>query len=276
MSERSATPPDRARSREATPDRPVLEVRDLVKDFGGVRALDSVSLTANGGEVTALVGENGAGKSTLIKCITGIHAPDRGEIRLDDEPVAWDGPFAARAAGVEAVYQDLALAENLDVAGNIFLGREERHGWSRAFMLRKRAMRTRAGEMLEEFGINVPSPRVEVGNLSGGQRQGVSIARATAWGARLVIMDEPTAALGVRESERVLELITELARRRLPVILISHNLEDVFAVSDRIWILRRGQLVASLRTSETSHEEVVSHITGLSASGLAQRGWAPE
>jgi simple sugar transport system ATP-binding protein len=242
---------------------PILELREVVKEFGGVRALDGVSVSVRPGEVTALVGENGAGKSTLIGCVAGNHRPDSGELLMAGAPVTFTSPFSAREAGIETVYQDLALAENLDVAANIFLGREERHGALRGFGLKKRAMRQRAAEMLQDMGVSVPAVGIEVRSLSGGQRQSVSIARATGWGAKLVMMDEPTAALGVRETERVLGLVKELATRGLGVLVISHNLDDVFAVSDQIWVLRRGALVAGRRTKETSHAEIVHDITGL-------------
>lgn len=243
----------------------VLEVRGLSKGFGGVRALDSVSMRVRAGQVTALVGENGAGKSTLIKCLAGAHQPDLGQILVEGHPITFTGPFGARDSGIETVHQDLALTENLDVTANIFLGREVRHAWYRGFALKKRAMRAQSEEMLANFGINVPSVRTEVRNLSGGQRQGVAIARATGWGTRVIIMDEPTAALGVHETQRVLELITELAEKRLGVLVVSHNLDEVLQISDHIWVLRRGKLVTGLAKRDTSHEELVQYITGLAA-----------
>lgn len=249
----------------------VLEVRNLSKAFGGVHALDDVSMAVRMGQVTALVGENGAGKSTLIKCLAGAHQPDVGEILVGGRPITFTGPFEARDAGIETVHQDLALTENLDVTANIFLGREERHAWYRGFALKKSAMRAQARDMLENFGVRVPSLRTEVRNLSGGQRQGVAIARATGWGTRVVVMDEPTAALGVHETRRVLGLITELAQKRLGVLVVSHNLNEVLEISDHIWVLRRGKLVAGLVKRDTSHEELVHHITGLAATDEGQQ-----
>lgn len=243
----------------------ILEARDLTKAFGGIQALHDVSLSIPVGQVTALVGENGAGKSTLIKCLSGVHKPDAGDILVDGQSVEFASPSEARGAGIETVHQDLALAENLDVSSNIFLGRELRHGWHRGFALKKREMHAQSNKMLKNFGIRLPSVKAKLRNLSGGQRQGVSIARATGWGTRLIVMDEPTAALGVNETQRVLEIITELAQKQLGVLVVSHSLNDVFEVSDRIWVLRQGKLVASPATRDTSHEEIIQYITGLAA-----------
>lgn len=249
----------------APPAPPVLEVRDLVKTFGGIHALDGVTLDAKPGSVTALVGENGAGKSTLIKCLVGVYQPDAGDILIDGVAQHFSGPFDARAAGLETVYQNLALAENLDVAANIFLGREARHGWAHLWALDKRFMWDKAREMLDDFGIHGLATKTEVRQLSGGQRQGVGIARATGWGTKAIIMDEPTAALGVRESQRVLDVVAGLAEKNLAVLLVSHNIPQVLEVSHHIWVLRAGRLVASLESSQTTHKEVVEHITGMYA-----------
>ena len=243
--------------------RPVLDAVSLTKHFGGVTALDDVSLWALGGEVTALVGENGAGKSTLIKCLSGVYQPDSGEIRVDDKPMNFASPLEARLAGIETVYQELGLVEYFDVAMNIFLGREIRRPWWQGSMLDRRAMRRRAREVLASFGITNVDPSTEVRQLSGGQRQGVSIARATAWGARTIIMDEPTAALGVRESERVMDVIRRLRDSNLCVLIVSHNIPQILAVADRIWVLRAGRLVAHRLASETNHADIVGHITGM-------------
>ena len=245
-----------------------LEVRQLVKSFGGVHALDGVTLHADRGMVTALVGENGAGKSTLIKCLVGVLQPDSGQILVEGRPSHFANPIDARLAGLETVYQDLALAQNLDVASNVFLGREVHGGARRLWRLNKRKMATQSSEMLESFGIRGLAPSTLVRSLSGGQRQAVSIARATGWGTRAVIMDEPTAALGVRESERVLEEIIKLVKRNVAILLVSHNIPQVLEVSDHIWILRAGRLVAHLKTAETNHAEVVAHITGISETRL--------
>jgi ABC-type sugar transport system ATPase subunit len=228
-----------------------------------VTALDDVSLWALAGEVTALVGENGAGKSTLIKCLSGVHQPDSGEIRIDEKPVTFASPLDARLAGIETVYQELGLVEYFDVAMNIFLGREIARPWWQGSILDRRAMRRRAREVLAGFGITNVDPSTEVRQLSGGQRQGVSIARATAWGARTIIMDEPTAALGVRESERVMDVIRKLRDASLCVLIVSHNIPQVLAVADRIWVLRAGRLVAHMVAGETNHAEIVGHITGM-------------
>jgi simple sugar transport system ATP-binding protein len=245
------------------PRRPLLEAVSLTKHFGGVTALDDVSLWAVAGEVTALVGENGAGKSTLIKCLSGVYQPDAGEIRVDATPMSFASPLEARLAGIETVYQELGLVEYFDVAMNIFLGREISRPWWQGSVLDRRAMRRRAREVLASFGITNVDPSTEVRQLSGGQRQGVSIARATAWGARTIIMDEPTAALGVRESERVMDVIRRLRDSNLCVLIVSHNIPQVLAVADRIWVLRAGRLVAHRLASETSHADLVGHITGM-------------
>jgi ABC-type sugar transport system ATPase subunit len=245
------------------PRRPLLEAVSLTKHFGGVTALDDVSLWAVAGEVTALVGENGAGKSTLIKCLSGVYRPDSGEIRVDDAPMSFASPLEARLAGIETVYQELGLVEYFDVAMNIFLGREISRPWWQGSVLDRRAMRRRAREVLASFGITNVDPSTEVRQLSGGQRQGVSIARATAWGARTIIMDEPTAALGVRESERVMDVIRRLRDATLCVLIVSHNIPQVLAVADRVWVLRAGRLVAHRLASETSHADLVGQITGM-------------
>ena len=241
----------------------MLEAVALAKHFGGVTALDDVSLWALPGEVTALVGENGAGKSTLIKCLSGVYQPDAGEIRVDDKPMSFASPLDARLAGIETVYQELGLVEYFDVAMNIFLGREICRPWWQGTMLDRRAMRRRSREVLAGFGITNVDPTTEVRQLSGGQRQGVSIARATAWDARTIIMDEPTAALGVRESERVMDVIRRLRDANLCVLIVSHNIPQILAVADRIWILRGGRLVAQRLVNETDHADIVGHITGM-------------
>lgn len=240
---------------------PVVELRDVTKRFGGVTALGGVSLEVHAGEILAVVGDNGAGKSTMMKCIAGVHAPDEGEIRVDGRSVHFRQPNDARELGIEVVYQDLALAPNLDIPTNMFLGRELTRSPFR--LLRKRAMRRQAGEILDGFNIRVPSIGSLLQELSGGQRQGVAIGRATHWGKRLVVMDEPTAALGVAETARVEGMVHELRERGLAVLLVSHNLDQVFRLSDRILVLRRGGKVGERRTADTSGDEIVSMITGL-------------
>jgi len=238
-----------------------IEVNDVTKRFGGVTALDAVSMTARRGEVTALIGDNGAGKSTLIRCLSGVHEPDEGEIKVHDQSVRLSTPLLAQAAGIETVFQELALANNLDVASNIFLGREYTHGVKRLFRLRKRQMEKEAAEVLERYSIRMPSVRARVDRLSGGQRQGVAIARAVGGGSRIVLMDEPTAALGVQETARVLEIVRSLTAQNLAVLLISHNMQQVLEVADHIWVLRGGHMVAGLRASEASTQELVHYIT---------------
>lgn len=253
-----------ARAATTRPIRPpTLEAVSLTKHFGGVTALDDVSLWALAGEVTALVGENGAGKSTLIKCLSGVYRPDSGEIRVDDKPMSFASPLEARLAGIETVYQELGLVEYFDVAMNIFLGREICRPWWQGSTLDRRTMRRRAREVLASFGITNVDPATEVRRLSGGQRQGVSIARATAWGAQTIIMDEPTAALGVRESERVMDVIRRLRDADLCVLIVSHNIPQILAVADRVWVLRGGRLVAHRLARETNHADIVGQITGM-------------
>ncbi|QOV33158.1 sugar ABC transporter ATP-binding protein [Streptomyces ferrugineus] len=240
---------------------PALDVRNIVKRFGGVTALNHVSMTVLPGEVTALVGDNGAGKSTLVRCLSGVHQPDEGEILVDGKLQTFHDPSASRHAGIETVFQELALSDNLDVASNMFLGRELTHGPTRLFRLRHKEMETEAQTVLARYGIRMPSVRSTVRELSGGQRQGVAIARAVGWGSRIVLMDEPTAALGVRETGRILDIVRGLAERGLAVLLISHNMEQVHSVSDAVWILRGGNMVAGMRTADTTTSEIVHYIT---------------
>jgi ABC-type sugar transport system ATPase subunit len=243
----------------------LLEARDIQKRFGHVVALRDAGFELRRGEVHALVGDNGAGKSTLIKIISGVLAPDAGELRLEGSPVELAGPRDARALGIETVYQDLALADHLDAAANLFLGREQLQPPPLSWLgfLDKRAMRRRAEEELRRLGIRIPSVTQRVLTLSGGQRQAIAVARAVAWGTRIVIMDEPTAALGVRESAMVLDLIGGLRSHGVAVIMISHNLPEVFAAADRITIMRLGKSIATLHKGETSLEAIVSMMTGV-------------
>lgn len=249
-------------SRSSSVAPPVLSLYGLSKHFGGVRAIDGVSVHIDRGEVVALVGDNGAGKSTLVKCIAGAYEPDSGRIEVEGKEVSLHHPSEARALGIEAVFQELALADHLDVVANMFLGREL---WRRAGpfkVLDNRKMRARAQEIIDNFSINIPSLRSSVRTLSGGQRQGVAIGRAVGWGSKLVIMDEPTAALGVRETARIESLVSSLGDQGLAVLLVSHNLEQVFKITDRICVLRRGRLAGERRTADSSPQEVVGMITG--------------
>jgi simple sugar transport system ATP-binding protein len=245
----------------------LLEARDIEKNYGHVRALAGTDFDVLPGEVTALVGDNGAGKSTLIKILSGTVQPDAGEIRFEGQPVHIDTPITARALGLETVYQDLALAEELDPPANLFLGRElMRSGvLGRLGFLDKREMRGRAEQAFATLGIGLQNLDAEVGMLSGGQRQTVAVSRAATWASRVILMDEPTAALGVVQAERVLELIQRIRDSGKSVVLISHNLPHVFHVSNRIQVLRLGKRVATMRADDATMEEVVGAMTGATA-----------
>jgi ABC-type sugar transport system ATPase subunit len=253
----------------ATEAAPLLELRGIHKSFGPVHALAGVNLEIPAGQVTALVGDNGAGKSVLIRTVSGIHAPDRGEILWEGQPRRIRTPREAADLGIETVYQDLALADNLDIVQNMFLGRERTH----AFFLDEESMETSAGETLASLSVTtVRSVRQPVASLSGGQRQAVAIAKAVLWNSRLVIMDEPTAALGVTQTQGVLELVRRLADRGLAVMIVTHNLNDVFEVADRIAVLYLGHLVVQGPASGFDRERVVDFIT----SGRSDRTPDPE
>ncbi len=248
-----------------TEARPLLELRGLYKSFGAVQVLHDVDLSLRVGEVTALVGDNGAGKSTLVKCVSGIYAADSGEIRFDGRPVTIHNPRDAGHLGIEVVYQDLALCDNLDIVQNMFLGRERRSG----VVLDEPTMEQMASKTLTALAVRtVTSVRQQVASLSGGQRQTVAIAKAVLWNSRIVILDEPTAALGVAQTAQVLELVRRLADNGLAVLLISHNMNEVFAVSDSIAALYLGRMVAQVRTTDVSHSEVVQLITAGRSGGL--------
>jgi len=238
---------------------PILELRDVSKSFGSVQALTDVDLTVSAGEVNALVGDNGAGKSTLIKCIAGIHPYDSGEILFDGKPVTIHGPKDAARLGVEVVYQDLALCDNLDVVQNMYLGREEHDLFQR---LNEPAMEQKTAETLKSLSVTtVRSIRQRVATLSGGQRQSVAVARAVMWNSRIVILDEPTAALGVAQTRQVLDLVKRLSEQGLGVLLISHNLRDVFEVASQITVLRLGRNVGVYDRESTNEQEIVRAIT---------------
>ena len=238
---------------------PVLELRGVSKSFGAVQALAGVDLSISEGEVVALVGDNGAGKSTLVKGIGGIYPFDEGEVRFDGEPVDVGSPKDASDLGIQIVYQDLALCDNLDIVQNMFLGRERKSSFGR---LDETSMEQATLDTLKSLSVTtVKSVRQTVAGLSGGQRQSVAVAKAVMWNSRLVILDEPTAALGVAQTRQVLELVKRLGEQGLSVLLISHNLHDVFEVSDRIAVLRLGQKVAELDAAETTQQEVVEQIT---------------
>jgi D-xylose transport system ATP-binding protein len=240
-------------------DTPLLQIRGLSKTFGSVQALDDVDFEVRRGEVMALVGDNGAGKSTLIKCIAGIHSYDSGEVVFGGEVVHIHGPKDAGRLGIEVVYQDLALCDNLDVVENMYLGREDHDFFQR---LNEPPMEQKTGETLKSLRVTtIPSVRMRVASLSGGQRQSVAVARAVMWNSKLVILDEPTAALGVAQTEQVLALVKRLAEQGLGVVLISHNLHDVFEVGTRITVLRLGRNVGIFDRAKTTQEEVVYAIT---------------
>ena len=244
---------------------PIFEARGLVKRYGQVVALDGADLELYPNEILAIIGDNGAGKSTLIKALSGAVQPDEGEIRLDGQRVQFRSPRDARRAGIETVYQDLAVAPALDIAANIFLGRETRRPGPMGSVLRmldKSAMRREAARNFAELKIGVQSITQPVENLSGGQRQGVAVARAATWARRLVIMDEPTAALGVKETGQVLDLIRRVRERGLPVILISHDMPHVFELADRVSIMRLGRRVAVVTPQTHSMSEAVAIMTG--------------
>jgi simple sugar transport system ATP-binding protein len=248
-----------------SPIAPILEARALVKTYGHVQALRAANFTAYPGEVVALVGDNGAGKSTLVKCLAGAAQPDSGEMFFDGQPIKPSTPHDSQQLGIETVYQDLALAPDLDGAGNVFLGRELLRGGllGRFGVLDKRAMRERARQAFGDLGVDLQDATVAVASLSGGQRQSVAVARAVAWANRIVFMDEPTAALGVVQSRRVLDVIRKVRERGITVVLISHNMPEVLEVADRIEVLRLGRRVARLRAADTNLQELVAAMTGV-------------
>jgi simple sugar transport system ATP-binding protein len=240
---------------------PLLEARGVTRRFGHVQALRGATFTAYAGEVVALIGDNGAGKSTLVKTLAGALRPDSGQILLDGRPVHLADPVAAQRLGIETVYQDLALAHDLDAAANLFLGRELTR-FPFLNVLDRAAMRRRAVEAFDELGIRLPDLSAPVRQLSGGQRQCVAVARAVAWASKVVFMDEPTAALGVVQRAQVLDLIRRVRDRGVTVVLISHNMPEVLAVADRVEVLRLGRRVARFTAADTSVEQLVSAMTG--------------
>lgn len=243
---------------------PLLSLRNMVKRFGGLTAVNDVSLDVHKGEVVALLGDNGAGKSTLIKCVSGVHAADAGEIWFEGKKHSFSRPVEAQREGIETIYQDLALANNLDVAANIFLGREAKNRYLGGLIktLDEKLMRKEAAAGLAALDIHFPTLTQPIESLSGGQRQAVAIARAVYWNARLMIMDEPTNNLGVPEQHKVLELIRKLRDQGVPVILITHTMPDVFAVADRIVVMHRGRKVTEKKTAETNASELVQYMVG--------------
>ena len=252
-------------SDEAASDVPVLRVNGVSKRFGAVTALESVSFELLPGETVGVVGDNGAGKSTLLKIMSGVLRPDVGTLEVDGKPVHFDSPRAARAGGIEAVYQDLALVDDMNVAENLFLGREIMAGGvaGRLGVVSHKSMRERAAEAIARLRVRIPGlGEASVRRMSGGQRQGAAIARAILWGRKVLLLDEPTAALGVKEQGEVERLIVELRAKRMTMMIIAHNLPLVVRLTDRIVVLRHGRIAANLRSSETTPEEVVAFITG--------------
>ena len=241
---------------------PVLALRGITKRFGGLVAVNDVSVDVKPAEVVALVGDNGAGKSTLMKITAGVYQPSEGELLVDGERRSFSGPDQSRALGLEVVYQDLALAASQSVFMNMFLGRELTRGPLR--LLDKARMRRETAAGLKALDVHVPSVDSPVYNLSGGQRQGLAIGRATHWAQRIVLLDEPTAALGVQETKRVEQTIRRMRDRGLAVLMVSHDLDQVFRLADRIYVLRRGRLAGERITAETTGDEVVGLITGTS------------
>ncbi len=244
-----------------TTESPVLELQNVHKTFGGITAVEDFSLDLHAGEIVALVGDNGAGKSTLVKIVSGVHAPTSGSIRLEGEDVSFTDASMARSLGIEVVYQDLALADQQPVYMNLFLGREAVRGPLR--LLDRKKMMRETQQLVDELDVRIPSAKATIRDLSGGQRQGVAIARATRWAKKLILLDEPTAALGVAETAKVEKIVASLKERDIAVLIISHSLDQVFRLSDRICVLRRGRQIGVRETAATDKNEIVSMITGV-------------
>ncbi|MEI7540907.1 MAG: ATP-binding cassette domain-containing protein [Actinomycetes bacterium] len=240
----------------------IIEIKGLEKHFGGVQALKGVDMQIPQGQVTAIIGDNGAGKSTLIKCISGIYELNHGEILFEGQPVKIGSPLAARHLGIETVYQDLAVLDTLSVTENLYLSREIRKGIWPFQLLNKKKMAQGAAEMMDRVGNKTILIDKEIGYMSGGQRQAVAISRAVGWGAKVIIFDEPTAALGVKESAEVANLIQRLKGQGITVIIISHNFEEVLELADLVWIMRQGKAIASRKASEVSGRDLVALLTG--------------
>lgn len=248
----------------ATTTAPLLQITGAYKTFGHVTALNGVDFQLHQGEIVALLGDNGAGKSTLVKVIAGVHQLDAGELRIDGEAVHFRSPADSRGAGIETVYQDLAVFDNLDVLANMFMGREHRTpSWLGPLgYLRNRQMLAAWKTASAELQVTIPDPRQPIGLMSGGQRQAVAVARAAAFASRVVVLDEPTAALGIRESRQVIELVRSLPERGMSVVLISHNMEHVLQIADRATVLRQGRVVGNAAASKENEHRLVSMIVG--------------
>ncbi|AZO02485.1 MULTISPECIES: ATP-binding cassette domain-containing protein [unclassified Mesorhizobium] len=239
---------------------PILQLQDIRKHFGGLTAIENFSLEVFPGEIVALVGDNGAGKSTLVKIISGVHPPSSGTITIEGKPVTMSNATMGRAHGIEVVYQDLALADQQTVYMNMFLGREP---LNRFGLLDRRRMIDETEKLVKELDVRIPSAHATIRDLSGGQRQGVAIARATHWASKLILLDEPTAALGVAETARVETIVQSLKQRNVGILIISHSLDQVFKLSDRICVLRRGKQIGVRETRKTDKNEIIAMITGL-------------
>lgn len=242
-----------------------IECVDIKKSFGSVEALRGVSIHAKPGEVTAIIGDNGAGKSTLIKCISGVYKADEGHIKIDGDVVDFSTPEESRSFGIETVYQTLGLIEDLTIWQNLFLNREITKGFGPFKILNKSKMREEATRMLKNLDVYIPSIKSRTRGLSGGQRQAVAICRAAGWGSKVVIMDEPTAALGHRETAKVEDLISRMKKQGIAILLISHNFDQVLRLADQIWVMRQGNVMAGMRAKDTNGDELVALITGASA-----------
>ncbi|TPL01511.1 sugar ABC transporter ATP-binding protein [Mesorhizobium sp. B2-4-6] len=243
-----------------TMNAPILQLQDIRKNFGGITAIENFSLEVFPGEIVALVGDNGAGKSTLVKIVSGVHPPSSGTIAIEGKPVTMSNATMGRAHGIEVVYQDLALADQQTVYMNMFLGREP---LNRFGLLDRRRMIAETEKLVKELDVRIPSAHATIRDLSGGQRQGVAIARATHWASKLILLDEPTAALGVAETAKVEEIVLSLKQRNVGILIISHSLDQVFKLSDRICVLRRGKQIGVRETKKTDKNEIIAMITGL-------------
>ncbi|UCI28801.1 ATP-binding cassette domain-containing protein [Mesorhizobium sp. B2-8-5] len=239
---------------------PILQLQDIRKNFGGITAIENFSLEVFPGEIVALVGDNGAGKSTLVKIVSGVHPPSSGTIAIEGKPVTMSNATMGRAHGIEVVYQDLALADQQTVYMNMFLGREP---LNRFGLLDRRRMIAETEKLVKELDVRIPSAHATIRDLSGGQRQGVAIARATHWASKLILLDEPTAALGVAETAKVEEIVLSLKQRNVGILIISHSLDQVFKLSDRVCALRRGKQIGVRETKKTDKNEIIAMITGL-------------
>lgn len=242
---------------------PTLELSDIVKHFGAIKAVDGVSMSIMPGECVGLVGDNGAGKSTLVKVISGFHSPTSGDVRVDGKQVTFHSPSDSRASKIETVYQNLALVDQLDAAANFFLGREIFSNWGNAIgYLSKARMREKAAAELKRIGVSIPSMEIPVSQMSGGQRQGIAMARSVFWGSKCLILDEPTAALGVKETSGIVSQIEKVIKSGVSVLFVAHDIDLIKEICNRIVVLRHGKVWSELKAADISTEDIVHHITG--------------